>query len=174
VTLPNGKRKAFYGKSRKEVQQKRTAALSDQQKGLPILGERQTVAQVPARWLTDTARHRLRPGTFRRYEELTRLHAVPTLGKLALTKVTPQHLSHLYGAKLAEGLSPRTVEFLHRTLHCALKEAVMWGLLARNPADAVKAPKPKRPPIQPLNPEQAQALLCTADGDPLQALYAWP
>jgi integrase len=167
----DGKRKAYYGKTRREVQQKLTTALSTQQQGLPIVGERQTVAQYVTRWLTDTAQHRLRPGTFRRYEELTRLHALPTLGKLPLVKLTPQHLSHLYGAKLAEGLSPRTVEFLHRTLHVALKEAVVWGLLARSPADAVKAPKPKRPPIHPLDHEQAQALLRAAEGDPLEALY---
>jgi integrase len=171
VTLPNGKRKAFYGKSRKDVQQKLTAALSDQQKGLPIVGERQTVAQFFNRWLDDTARHRLRPGTFRRYEEFVRLHTVPMLGKLPLAKLTPQHLSQLYGAKLSEGLSPRTVEFLHRTLHCALKEAVQWGLIARNPAAAVKPPKPKRAPIQPLDQEQARRLLDAAVGDPLEALY---
>src|SRR5262249_19021591 len=171
LTLADGKRKAFYGKTRREVQQKLTAALRDQQQGLPIVGERQTVAQFLTRWLTDTATHRLRPGTFRRYEELTRLHALPTLGKLSLTKLTPQHLSHLYGAKLAEGLSPRTVEFLHRTLHCALKEAVLWGLIARNPADAVKPPKPKHPPIHPLNQVQAQALLDAAERDSLEALH---
>ena len=108
----DGKRKAYYGKTRREVQQKLTAALSTQQQGLPVVGERQTVAQYLTRWLTDTAQHRLRPGTFRRYEELTRLHALPTLGKLPLAKLSPQHLSHLYGVKLTEGLSPRTVEFL--------------------------------------------------------------
>src|SRR3712207_3931607 len=108
LTLPNGKRKALYGKTRREVQQKLTAVLSDQQKGLPVVGERQTVGQFLTRWLEDTAYHRLRPGTFRRYEELSRLHVLPTLGKLALTKLTPQHLSHLYSQKLAEELSPRT------------------------------------------------------------------
>jgi integrase len=171
LTLESGKRKYLYGKTRQDVQRQLVAALRDQQQGLPVVVERQTVAQFLRHWLADTAAHRLRPGTFRRYEELTRLHALPTLGKLPLAKLTPQQLSHLYGAKLAEGLSPRTVEFLHRVLHSALKEAVLWGLIARNPADAVKAPKPKRPPIHPLNQEQAQALLRAAEEDPLGALY---
>src|SRR5438105_305655 len=111
LVLSNGKRKAFYGKSRKEVQQKLTAALSDQQKGLPIVNDRQTMAEFLTRWLEDTARHRLRPGTFRRYRELVQLHTLPTLGRLPLSKLSPQHLSHLYGEKLASNLSPRTVEF---------------------------------------------------------------
>jgi integrase len=171
ITLPNGKRKAYYGKTRKEVQQKLTAALRDQQQGLPVVCERQTVAQFLTRWLDDTAKHRVRPGTFRRYRELVQLHTLPTLGKLPLSKLTPQHLSQLYGERLDAGLSARTVEFLHRTLHCAFKEAVLWGLIVRNPADAVKPPKPQRPPIRPLNHEQAHALLRAADGDPLEALY---
>jgi integrase len=171
VMLPNGKRKALYGKTREEVSKKLTAALRDLHQGLPIVSERQTVAEFLTRWLNETARHPLRPGTFRRYEELIPLHALPTLGRLVLSRLTPQHLSQLYGAQLAEGLSPRTVEFLHRTVHCALREALLWGLIVRNPADAVKAPKRKRPPIQPLDQEHAQALLRAAEGDPLEALY---
>jgi hypothetical protein len=179
LTLAAGGRKYYYGKTWEEVHRQLVKAQADQQQGLPIATERQTVAQFLTRWLTDTAQHRLRPGTFRRYHELVHLHTIPSLGKLHLSKLTPQHLSHLYGAKLtagltprtAKGLSPRTVEFLHRVLHAALKEAVLWGLIARNPADAVKAPKPKSPPIQPLNFEQAQALLHAAAGDPLEALY---
>jgi integrase len=174
-----GKRKVVYGRTREEVADKLALALADRAKGLPIAVEQQTVRQFLERWRTDTAAHRLRPGTYRRYHELIHLHALPTLGKLRLAKLTPQHLSQLYGAKLtagltprtAQGLTPRTVEFLHRVLHAALKEAVMWGLIARNPADAVKAPKPKRPPIHPLDQEQAQKLLAAADGDPLEALY---
>jgi integrase len=171
ITLPDGRRKAYYGKMRREVQLKLTAALRDQQQGLPIVGERQTVRQFFVHWLEDTASHRVRPSTFRRYEEFTRLRIVPALGKLPLTKLTPQHLSHLYSDLLATGLSPRTVEFIHRTVHVALKEATQWGLIARNPADAVKAPKPKRPPIHPLNQDQANAFLDAAQGDPLEALY---
>src|SRR4030081_3362650 len=113
ITLADGRRKAYYGKTRKEVQQKLTAALRDQQQGLPIVGDRQTVAQFLTRWLDDTAKHRVRPSTFRRDEEFTRLRIVSTLGRLPLSKLTPQHLSHLYGEQLAAGLSPRTVEFLH-------------------------------------------------------------
>src|SRR4051794_31438975 len=91
LTLADGKRKAFYGQTRKEVQQKRTAALRDQQQGLPIVGERQTVGQFFTHWLEHTARHRVRPSTWRRYEEFTRLRIVPALGKLPLAKLTPQH-----------------------------------------------------------------------------------
>jgi integrase len=47
------KRKTFYGETREEVRGKLVAALSDQQKGLPILTERQTLKQFLDRWLED-------------------------------------------------------------------------------------------------------------------------
>lgn len=53
-------------------------------------------------------------------------------------------LNTLYAALLAEGgrttreadLSPRTVRYIHTIIHRALKDAVKWGRLAPNPADA--------------------------------------
>jgi hypothetical protein len=58
-------------------------------------------------------------------------------------------LNTLYAALLAEGgrttreadLSPRTVRYIHTINHRALKDAVKWGRLAPNPADAADPPK---------------------------------
>jgi integrase len=171
VTLPNGKRKAFYGKSRKEVQQKLTAALSDQQKGLPIVGERQTVAEYLAWWLETSKRPRLRPRTWERYVTLVRLHVVPHVGGVALGRLTPQQLADMYRKLLAAGLSKRTVQFVHAVLHGALKQAVRLELVARNPADAVDAPRPERREMHALTAEQARMLLDAVRGDRLEAFY---
>lgn len=42
--------------------------------------------------------------------------------------------------ELPEGLDRRTVNYIHTILHRALKDAVRWGRLARNPADAADPP----------------------------------
>jgi Phage integrase, N-terminal SAM-like domain len=73
------KRKYFYGDTRREVQEQLTSAKHAQQRGLPVVGEKQTVAHYLASWL-EIARPTVRPGTWRRYEEITRRHIVPTLG----------------------------------------------------------------------------------------------
>ncbi|HAM39865.1 MAG TPA: site-specific integrase, partial [Candidatus Omnitrophica bacterium] len=53
ITLPGGKRKAYYGKTRKEAQEKMTEALRDLNKGvLPPTG-RQTLGRFLAEWLTE-------------------------------------------------------------------------------------------------------------------------
>ncbi len=40
-----------------------------------------------------------------------------------------------------EGLDRRTVNYIHTIVHRALKDAVRWGRLARNPADAADPPR---------------------------------
>jgi integrase len=42
---------------------------------------------------------------------------------------------------MREGLDRRTVNYVHTILHRALKDAVRWGRLARNPADAADPPR---------------------------------
>lgn len=39
------------------------------------------------------------------------------------------------------GLSPRSIRYVHTILHRGLKDAVRWGRLARNPADAADPPR---------------------------------
>ncbi|HEV7208308.1 MAG TPA: Arm DNA-binding domain-containing protein, partial [Mycobacteriales bacterium] len=39
------------------------------------------------------------------------------------------------------GLDPRTVAYIHTIIHRACKDAVRWGRLARNPADAADPPR---------------------------------
>ena len=45
------------------------------------------------------------------------------------------------------------------------------GLVPRNVADGIKAPKPKEKEINPLSPKQARAFLEAVRGDHLKALY---
>jgi hypothetical protein len=61
VTLGSGKRKVFYGKTRKEVQEKLKIVLHDQQQGTLVTSAPQTVAQFLTDWLENTHRRRLPP-----------------------------------------------------------------------------------------------------------------
>lgn len=47
-------------------------------------------------------------------------------------------------AEASRGLDPRTVGYVHTVLHRAFKDAVRWGRLARNPADAADPPRAGR------------------------------
>lgn len=65
----------------------------------------------------------------------------------------------LCASKLEEGLSPTTVHHLHAVLHCALNQAMRWGLISRNVCDLVDAPRMASHNMQVHTPPQVKTLL---------------
>jgi integrase len=100
-----------------------------------------------------------------------RVHATPALGKLSLEKVTPQHIQRLYADVAAKRREAGTIVQVHAVLHKAFKQALLWGLVPRNPVEAVTRPKPRHEEMKVLTPEQAIKLIEAARGDRLEALF---
>jgi len=165
------KRKTIYGKTRSEVAEKLAKAVVDRTGGLTYDAGSMTVAEYPQGWLTDAVRDTVRQRTYERYEQIVRVHLIPAWPRMKLKKLTPADVRRLYQEKLDSGLAPRTVQYIHSTLHKALKQAVADGLIPRNVAAAVKAPRPKKKEIRPLSPEQVCTLLEAARSDRFEALY---
>jgi integrase len=102
----------------------------------------------------------------------------PTLGRLALKKLTELHVQGLYRSMQEQGLSARTIRYTHAVLRRALKQAVRWKYIPRNPCDGADPPKVQRDEMRPLDREQARLLLEAAgesgpNGEPdrFHALY---
>jgi integrase len=170
---PDGKRRYVSGKTKEEARRNLRHARGEADRGLIFGAVNLKVGEYLDRWLSDSVSDTVKATTFERYEQITRLHLRPTLGKVKLKTLTPAHVRGLYREKLEAGLSARTVRYIHTTLHKALKQAVMDGLIPRNVTEAVKLPQPTREEMHPLTPEQAKVLLQTAHetGDRLEALY---
>src|SRR5215218_693279 len=172
-TAEGPKRCYVTGKTREEVRQKLTKAMADRDGGLVFDAGSLTVGEYLERWLQDSTRGVVRPSTYQRYEELIRLHVAPVLGRAKLKNLLPtqvRSLRSLYREKLDGGLSPGSVQKIHVVLCKALSQAVQDGLIPRNAAQSVKAPKIRRKEIQPLSAEEAKRLLETARGARLEAL----
>ena len=122
-------------------------------------------------WPSDAVRDTVRQRTYERYEQIVRVHLVPAWRRMKLKKLTPADVRRLYRDKLDSGLAPRTVQYIHITLHKSLKQAVADGLIPRNVAATVKAPRPTKKEIRPLSPEQVRTFLEVASGDRFEALY---
>lgn len=168
----NLKRRSLYAKTQREVAEKLRAALRALDQGETVNTDRQTVAQFLDRWLEDVAKPAVRPKTYHSYAQLVRLHLAPGLGKHQLSKLAPQHVQAFMNAKLTAGLSPRTVQYLRAVLRRALGQALKWGLVTRNVATLVDAPRSVQHEMRALNPGQAARLLAAAQGDRHEALYA--
>jgi len=164
-----GERHHLYGRTRADVQRKLADARRTHDDGLPVVPDRKTVAEFLTEWL-EGQRSRLRPGTWKRYEEYVRIHAVPSIGRVKLVALGPQHLSRLYGERIEAGLSPATVHHIHAVLHKALSQAVRWNLVQRNVADLVDSPRAERREMAVLTGEQVRTLLDGAAGGPLEGI----
>jgi integrase len=170
-TAAGTKRPALHGKTRQEVAEKLTKAMADRNSGLVFDSASMTLAEYMSRWLRDSVKGSVKPKTFESYEWLVRKHIVPALGRVKVKALSPAHLQGFYHSKLEAGLSPRTVQYLHAVLHRALKQALRWGLVPRNAAEAVDPPKPQKDEIKPLSRGEARRLLDAAHADRLEALY---
>ena len=144
--------------------------LQERDEGIAAHSEGLTVEKYMDRWL-EAIRGNVRPGTFKPYEAIVRLHIKPTLGRTKLDKLNAMQLEKLYRQKLDSGLSPRRVRYIHVTIRKALKDAVRLQLLARNVADAAIPPRQVKSEIEPLTQDQLRTLLDASRGDTLHALY---
>jgi integrase len=182
LSLDGGKRRTFYGKSRREVQQKLNKSRRDLQDGLPIVPERQTVSAYLSPWL-EAARPTVRAKTYETYDLNVR-RVLPYLGHKKLATLTAADVQACYAALLErgrtrqvksdqapKGLSRRSVRQIHEMLHRALKQAAEWGMIARNPADTAKPPRPGREEMKTLSQTQVQQLFTMTAQDRLHALW---
>jgi integrase len=124
------------------VAAKLAKALSDREGGLDFDAKNLTLGEYLSLWLADSVKDTVRLTTYQGYERIVRLHINPTLGRVKLDTLNPTHLRSLYRQRLEAGLAPRMVQLVHTTIHKALKQAVADGLVPRNIADVVKAPRP--------------------------------
>ena len=160
-TLDDVKRKAVYGKSKKEVRLKLTEAISNRDKGLVFDSGNLSVSEYLDRWL-EAIQSTVGERTWKRHESIVRLHLKPAIGKTKLATLNPLQVQSLYRAKSKSDLAPGSVKRIHTTLHKALKQAVRWQMIPRNPCDSVDTPKGYRGEIKPLDKEQVKVLLSVA------------
>ncbi len=166
----NGKRRYVSGKTKPEVKAKLRKLLADRDEGIAYDSENLSVGGYLDRWL-DAVKGTVRDRTWQRHEEVVRLHLKPTIGCVRLDRLNALQVQSVYGRKLEGGLSPRSVQIIHATLHKALKQAVGWTLIPRNVSEAATPPRPSRREIVPLSQEQTRMLLEAAKGDELHAFY---
>jgi integrase len=171
ILHPSGRRKYKYAQTQKDAKewlQKEQRAIFD---GLVVVDEKVLFGDFIDRWFEDVAKPMLRPATITVHESVIRLHIKPEIGNIRLTQLSPAHLQNLYSQKLKSGLSKRTVKYIHTVIHRSLNQALKWGLVARNIAEAVEVPKPDKKAVEPLTPLQVAKLLDTLKGDRLYPFY---
>ena len=172
---PDGRRdvRKVSAKTQADCRARLDALKSDRAKGVTLEPHRITVAELLRLWDEDCVTRSLRPKTLHSYRQVVRLYLVPLLGTTKVRDLRPEHVRHLLTSLIERGLSAATVRYTRVILHGALELAVRQEFVARNVADAVRAPKRKRPELHPPTPEQSGQLIdaATASGDRLAPLW---
>jgi integrase len=172
ITTENGqKRKVIYGRTRAEVSDKLTRALSNRADGIVYDDENMTIGEYLDVWLKGSVYGSVRRSTYDRDSNLVNNHIMPILGGVKLKKLNSAHVQSFYRDRLDAGLSASTVHKIHDILRRGLAQAVKWHLVPRNVADVVKPPRPVPKEMVALSADETRRLLEAARGDRLEALY---
>jgi integrase len=137
---------------------------------MPLPSDQLRVGGYLEEWLASTEPS-VKPSTWLRYKQLLRLHAIPVLGHLPMTRLEARHIQRLYADLLGQGQAPSSVRQLHAVLRRAMGQATKWGAVPRNVVALVTPPRVPRHEVAPLTADQARALLEAAQGERLEALY---
>src|SRR5918994_5661036 len=173
LDTPTGRRRvSFYGATAREANEKKIAALADQNRGVMFLDPKGlTVAEYLTRWLSDTVRYQVSEGTYLGYERTCRNHLLPFVKLLRLRDLTLAHVRAFKARKIEEGLNPNYVGNLQGVLSAALNQALDDGIISSNPAARVqKAARRGRRPMLALSYEEASRLISASEGTRDEAL----
>jgi len=164
--------------NKKAADKRLSELLSTLDNGMFIKPGKQTLGDYLRMWLKDYCRQNIAPHSTQTYEFFVERHIIPAIGFIPLTDLRPQHLAHLYAEKLSSGrrdgkggLGLRSVRYIHTSLHKALSSALKMGLIARNPADSVEAPKQNHHEMQTMSETDMHIFLEMAKSTPYYALF---
>lgn len=160
----------FHG-TKKDAQKRLRELLTQLDKGIFIKPGKATLSEYLRSWLADYVKPNLSPRTHELYSYVCEKHIFSTLANIGLVYLKPEHLQHLYSQKRSSGLSNRTVQLIHVTLHKALKNAVKLGLLVRNVAEAIDTPKAQRPEMRTMDETGLHLFLEYAQDTEYYALF---
>jgi len=162
------KRNAVYGASKAEVLEKLHAL----QNGLAggVEPGRLTLEGYLQRWLSTMAQ-KVAPNTYRRYEQHVRLHIVPILGAVQLSRLSALDIESFYVEMTRKGASSAEQFKCGTVLRMALKHAVGLRLIQHNHAGDVPRPKHTAATMHVLDLDQVAVFLDAAKSDPLYAMY---
>jgi integrase len=113
----------------------------------------------------------LKPRTVKRYREAINLHLKPSLGKVKLHALDALTIEGMYSRKLADGVSPSTIQLINAVLSSAMKRAVRLKLVQHNPCRDVELPRIEREEVEVFDPPEVRAILTAAKYDSLEACW---
>jgi integrase len=156
--------------TKRELQDLVTQHLHAAKTGAYIAPTDLTVAQLLDRWFPVHA-ERVSPATTHRYRRAAETHIIPAMGAAKIARLTTIALQDFYRTLQGAGLTPEGVRMVHKVVHGALKQAVDWQYLPRNPSDGVSVPRATRREMAVWTTEHVARFLAATDDNPQWAAF---
>ena len=143
---PDGRRQQYrfnFTGNKRNADRALTACLAQVAEGSFVAPDRTTFGQYVTGWL-EASRSRYAATTWQRYETIVRMYLIPTLGSVALQRLSAMHLNRAYSEWRSAGLTGQTVLHFHRLIHRVLASALREGRIRQNVAAIADHPKAER------------------------------
>lgn len=165
-------RKTFYGDTQQEARLRRDRARTALLQGIRPDSKRIRVGQLLEEWLRHGIETRgWEPTTAKRHAAIARRHLIPALGRVWLDELSVRDVESILSAQLADGASPRSVQYTRGVLRSAINLATRWGLAHRNVAQLADPPPEHRVEVRALNQHEARQFLEVVSRHRLGAVY---
>lgn len=172
VPQPDGSRKQVSETvaTKREAEALLTRRMHEMHTGAYAPPSTLTVTDLLDRWLAPHAA-RLSPASVHRYRRAAATHVRPALGAVPIGRLTTLAIQDFYGRLHSSGVRPAGVRMVHKVLDGALKQAVAWQMLARNPADGVTLPRATPSELTFWGAREAAVFLTFTDADPVWGAF---
>jgi integrase len=171
-----GKRKYFNKTikgTKKDAQKYLTAKLREKDLGVFIEPASMALNEYLDKWLSESAKPRLREVTLESYQGLLKSHVREILGSRKLSDIKPLDVQKLYNRMTENSLSPRTVRYVHTILKSAFTQAIKWQMLSVNPCDIADLPRQQKTEMKAFSPEQVKRFLEAAKDNKHGLIFAF-
>lgn len=138
------KRRAFYGKTRQEVQEKLTAALEEANNDAYTEPSKMALAQWNEIWIEKYKANSVRHGTVHEISQKVTSIINPRLEHYDLKDLRTDMIQKFINGLVQDGYVIKTVYRIYNILFNSLTQACDTGLIVRHPAAGVKLPHRKK------------------------------
>ncbi len=116
ITLGAGKRKYWYCRSQAEAVVTLQHAQHARMLGTLTSTRNETVETYLLNWLQYEVQPKVRERTYQTYQQIVMQDLLPSLGRIALQKLTSWDIQDLYQQKRSQKAAPSTISKIHRVL----------------------------------------------------------
>lgn len=165
-------RRSLYAAKKKDVQQMMKDALEAVENDEYVEPQKLTIGDWLDEWWRTYCIPFKKQSTCTGYESTIVWHIKPFIGKRQLQDLRPEHIQAVINALVAAGKAPSTVRKAHTILHLACEQAIVNGILAKNPVTRIILPKLEQEEIRIFTLEEQKAFIeALPDNTSGRALY---